>query len=186
MLSTLAGTNIPALTISYDIACQWCQNFIKCMLQFPPGMQLPPHVIDDIKYRIPKLHISSHGPSCQSNYSFNFSQYSARTDGEEPERLWAHMNPVSMSTREMGPGAWHDTLDDHAASWNWRKITNLGHSLLSKLELAIQMRKKHAESLSRFSERFPEHVVEKWERMIDEWHDDERKPNPYVEPTLGL
>jgi hypothetical protein len=47
----------------------------------------------------------------------------ARTDGEDPERWWAHINPVSMSTKEMGPGARLDTLDDHAAAWNWQKIT---------------------------------------------------------------
>ena len=50
----------------------------------------------------------------------------ARTDGEDPEHWWAHINPVSMSTKEMGPGARLDTLDDHAAAWNWWKITRFG------------------------------------------------------------
>ena len=54
----------------------------------------------------------------------------ARTDGEDPERWWAHINPVSMSTKEMGPGARLDTLDDHAGAWNWRKITGFGTCLV--------------------------------------------------------
>jgi hypothetical protein len=31
-----------------------------------------------------------------------------------------------MSTREMGPRYRHDTIDDHAAAWNWHKIMKLG------------------------------------------------------------
>ena len=54
----------------------------------------------------------------------------ARTDGEDPERWWAHINPVSMSTKEMGPGARLDTLDDHAGAWNWRKITGFGECFI--------------------------------------------------------
>jgi hypothetical protein len=127
VLSTLANTiSVRFLIISYDIACQWSRNFKKRITQFPSSMQLPPSVVDEIKYVIPKFHLNAHGQSCQTKYSLNFRRYSARTDGEEPERWWAHINPVSMSTREMGPGARHDTLDDHAAAWNWRKITGLG------------------------------------------------------------
>jgi Kyakuja-Dileera-Zisupton transposase len=127
VLSTLANSGpVPPLTISYDIACQWSRNFKNRIAQFPSTMQPPSSIIKSIKYVIPKFHLNAHGQSCQTKYSLNFLQHSARTDGEEPERWWAHINPVSMSTREMGPGARHDTLDDHAAAWNWRKITSLG------------------------------------------------------------
>ncbi|KAJ7761381.1 hypothetical protein B0H16DRAFT_1719547 [Mycena metata] len=34
-------------------------------------------------------------------------------DGEAVERVWANANPVASSTRDMGPGSRHDTLDDH-------------------------------------------------------------------------
>ncbi|KAG5635682.1 hypothetical protein H0H81_010420 [Sphagnurus paluster] len=36
-----------------------------------------------------------------------------RTDGEAPKRGWAAVNAVTSSTKEMGPGSRHDTLDDH-------------------------------------------------------------------------
>jgi len=49
----------------------------------------------------------------------------ARTNGEDPECWWAHINPVSMSIKEMGPGAWLDTLDDHAALGTGEKSLNL-------------------------------------------------------------
>ena len=105
VLSTLIGVIITSLMISYDIACQWSRNFKKRLPQFPSFMQLQPPMLDTIKYVIPKFHIYGHGSKCQTHFSLNFTKHSACTDGEEPERWWAHINPVSMSTKEMGPGA---------------------------------------------------------------------------------
>jgi hypothetical protein len=126
VLATLVGTLWTALTISYDIVCQWSRNFTKRIPQFPASMQPPGWLLDSIKYVIPKFHIYGHGMNCQLKFSLNFLRYSARTNGEEPERWWSHINPISMSTKEMGAGARHDTIDDHASAWNWRKITNFG------------------------------------------------------------
>ncbi|KAJ7617001.1 hypothetical protein DFH06DRAFT_1343063 [Mycena polygramma] len=44
------------------------------------------------------------------------------TDGEGPERGWALMNPLSGSTRGMGPGERHDTLDDHFAAEHFKRF----------------------------------------------------------------
>jgi len=89
-------------------------------------MRLSNNQLRSLRFAVPKFHISAHGLSCQSSFSFNYQPHMARTDGEDPERWWAHINPVSMSTKEMGPGARLDTLDDHAGAWNWRKITGFG------------------------------------------------------------
>jgi hypothetical protein len=126
VLSTLLTVIITSLTISYDIACQWSRNLKKQIPQFPSSMRIPSPTLDTIKFVIPKFHIYGHGEKCQTRFSLNFLLHSAHTDGEEPECWWAHINPVSMSTREMGPGARSDTIDDHVVAWNWRKITNLG------------------------------------------------------------
>lgn len=48
------------------------------------------------------------------------------TDAEGIERQWANLGPVATTTREMGPGYRHDTLDDHMGNWNWQKIVRLG------------------------------------------------------------
>jgi hypothetical protein len=122
-------------------------------------------------------------------------------NGEDPERWWAHINPVSMSTREMGPGSRTDTINDHALAWNWRKITNfgefdsilfrrvltvrIGNSLLSQLKKAIKMHAKHRELFNKFNATFPEDVVMKWEKMVKEWNVDSNKPNPYEEPVTS-
>jgi hypothetical protein len=126
VFSSLMGTTVRQLVFSYDIACQWSRNLSKRLPQLPESMRLNPEQLSGARYVIPKFHIYAHGLSCQSLFSLNFLPFMARTNGEEPERWWAHINPVSMSTKEMGPGARLDTLDDHAAAWNWRKITGMG------------------------------------------------------------
>jgi hypothetical protein len=126
VFSSLVGTLISFIIFSYDIVCQWSRNIQKRHRSLPFSVRLPENVLRSAKFVIPKFHIYGHGTQCQAKYSLNFLKYSARTNGEEPERWWAHINPVSMSTREMGPGSRHDTIDDHAAAWNWHKITGLG------------------------------------------------------------
>jgi hypothetical protein len=202
LLATLHGVIITLLMLSYDIACQWSRNFKKRIPQFPSFMQLPSTILDAIKFVIPKFHIYGHGTKCQTQFSLNFLKHSARTDGEEPERWWAHINPVSMSTREMGQGARHDTIDDHAAAWNWRKVTNLGshlcrhtrsdayswigNALHTQLQEAIRMKAKHNDIYKRFTAKISPDVVEKWTAMIDAWDLDQTKPNPYEDSHNGL
>jgi hypothetical protein len=202
VLSTLMDTKAASLTLSYDIACQWSRNLRKRVTQFPEKMQLQPSVLRTIKFVIPKFHIYGHGRQCQTRFSLNFLPYSARTNGEEPERWWAHINPISMSTREMTAGARHDTIDDHARSWNWHKITNLGvvaspligHRLIrhSGKTLAVQlcqaykMKVRHEELLEDFSAEFPPEVIQRWTKNIEAWNADPSNPNPYEDVESGM
>jgi hypothetical protein len=168
-------------------------------------MRLSTLLLDLIKYVIPKFHIYGHGRQCQTKFSLNYLPYSVRMNGEEPERWWAHINPVSMSTREMAARARHDTIDDHAGAWNWRKVTNLGSSCLEvvlsivpliawiclgtalavQLKEAHKMRSKHEELLQQFTEEFPLSVIAQWTNTIDAWNSDPSNPNPYEEVEIG-
>ena len=125
--SAVKATTGRRMVISYDIACQWYIHF------FTRCEGLPEHVKFDatspprqVEYVIPKFHIAAHGSKCQTRFSLNYRRYMGRTDGENIERGWAWMNPASLSTREMGPGARADTLDDQWCSWNFRIATRLG------------------------------------------------------------
>lgn len=123
--STLCGYDGPTVTVSYDIVCQWHINLLKRLADLPEDIRVK---IDKfiIKFVIPKFHISAHGDKCQSIFSLNLRRRMARTDGENIERGWAYMNPASLSTREMGPGARRDTLDCQWSGWNWRLLVRLG------------------------------------------------------------
>lgn len=113
------------LVISYDIACQWSRHFVSRCASLPPQIRFDPALMT-VEYVIPKFHIAAHGASCRSRYSLNFLRHMGQTDGENIERGWAWMNPASLSTREMGPGARADTLDDQWCSWNFRIMTRIG------------------------------------------------------------
>jgi hypothetical protein len=123
---SLIGTILQLLLFSYDIVCQWHRNLAKRLNQLPEFMRISLDQLKSARFVIPKFHIYGHGASCQTRYSLNFLPFMARIDGEDPERWWAHINPVSMSTKEMGPGARLDTIDDHARAWNWNKIIGFG------------------------------------------------------------
>lgn len=125
IVSTLVRVYLTLLLICYDIACQYHKKFFKRIGDhFPEEVQLDT-ARTKIQWAIPKKHIAVHGPN-HSQYSLNFLPGVGRTYGEGIESSWSHMNPVSMSTKEMGPAYRHEVLDDHWGSWNWAKIQNLG------------------------------------------------------------
>src|ERR1700748_2488564 len=80
----------------------------------------------EVGFGIPKFHLPAHGSKCWSLFSLNFLRGWARIDGEAIERVWAAINGVTTSTREMSPGARHDYLDDQWNAANFRKLVNLG------------------------------------------------------------
>jgi Kyakuja-Dileera-Zisupton transposase len=120
------GLNI---LLTYDIACQWKINFKLRMKEFPQSMQLQDGV--EVDTGIPKFHCPAHPEKCQVIHSLNIKPGVGRTDGEGIERNWSEINPIAPSTKEMGPGSYHDTLDDHFGHHNWRKYVNLGELDLS-------------------------------------------------------
>ncbi|KAG1809624.1 uncharacterized protein BJ212DRAFT_1448720 [Suillus subaureus] len=102
------------INISYDIVCQWHKRLWTWMETMPEYL-CPPHESSLICFFVPKFHIQAHVYKCHTNFSFNWLRYG-----------WSNINRVASSTKEMGPGTWRDTLDDHFSDWNWKKITALG------------------------------------------------------------
>jgi len=120
ILSTLAGIQLPRVVISYDIGCQWSKHFRRRMQEFPDDMKLDPNM--EIDVGVPSWHINGHGDNCRSDFYMGYMQGVGRTCGEEVETTWAQTNALGTSIREMGPGARHETLNDHWCGWNFRKI----------------------------------------------------------------
>lgn len=86
---------------------------------------------DDVKvaFLVPKFHLPAHVSKCQTAFSFNWTRWVGRTDGEAPERGWANINPLASSTKLMGPGSRRDTIDDHFGDFNWTKVVGMGERL---------------------------------------------------------
>lgn len=111
------------IVVSYDIACQWSIHLWERMLLYSPEWDFDSRTI---VFVVPKFHLPAHREKCITDLSFNFTPHVGRTDGEAVERGWAAVNPFASSTKEMGPGARRDFLDDVFGDHNWRKICQLG------------------------------------------------------------
>ena len=124
--SGLEDTAIKLFVVSYDIACQWFKNFYSRMSEaFPLSWRINTCDVDN-RFLVPKFHLPAHIEKCQQSFSFNYARFVGRTDGEAPERGWSDLNGLAYSTREMGPGARQDTIEDHLGDWNWKKIIAMG------------------------------------------------------------
>ncbi|KAF7972080.1 hypothetical protein HWV62_19161 [Athelia sp. TMB] len=188
VFSALFGLLICALTLSYDICCQWSKNLHKRVKQLPRTMQLAdPTLLPRAKKVLPKMHLHNHGKSCQLDFNLNFLRYSAQSDLEDPERFWSWENSASMSTREMTDGARYEVVSDHAGGYNWGKIITFGKytnsRLLKAIKVAVHMRLKSKVAFENFTKNFPPAAVADWTQLVTAWDKDKTKQNPYEEPT---
>ncbi|KAI0054472.1 hypothetical protein BV25DRAFT_1817015, partial [Artomyces pyxidatus] len=179
--SSMQGLKNSQLLVSYDIACQWSKNFWERTLDAPPGLQLDlPH--DAVDFAIPKFHLPAHHAPCQVPYSLNYKLGVGITDGEAPERNWAALNGAAYSTKEMGPGARHDTLDDHCGNANWRRVANMGASIVRRMKTAVLNATEHVEVFEDFTSHL---IVERaeqvrdWIRAVEDWDRGMGDENPY-------
>jgi hypothetical protein len=115
--------DVVMLNVSYNIACQWSKNIWDHMATYPCQMHVE-RGTKEFVFLVPKFHLPTHVTFCQVMYSHNLIKGVGHTDGEAPECGWANINPVATSTRKMGPGSHHDTLNDHFGDFNWKKVTN--------------------------------------------------------------
>lgn len=124
-ISSLAQNAPQCVIVSYDIACQWSKNLHTRVDTYPPHLTLDNH---RLCFLVPKWHLAAHRVECRTRFSFNFTPWVGRTDGEAPERGWAAANGLATSTKGMGPGFRRDTLDDHFGDYNWRKVVSMSKS----------------------------------------------------------
>ncbi|KAJ7739347.1 hypothetical protein B0H16DRAFT_1465303 [Mycena metata] len=182
---SIAGSELQRFFVSYDIACQWHKNIWSRMEDYSPEIHYLP-TGKFMSFLVPKFHLPAHIEACNLRFSFNLTRDVGQTDGEAPERGWANANPLASSTREMGPGARRDALDDHFNDWNYKKIITLGRVMLKKMEEAVpQMVEKKAalvemeRSLELAAGELEEGPVAAWTTMAEEWEEDPDSPNPF-------
>lgn len=123
--SAEATDDYVTIVVSYDIACQWSVHLWERIKAYPERLQVD-HKNKVFIFLVPKFHLPAHVEKCQTSYSFNLTVGVGRTDGEAPERGWSFINPLSSSTKEMGPASYRETIDDHFGDWNHKKVIGLG------------------------------------------------------------
>jgi len=171
------------------------------MAQFPKSMRIPDATQVDVA--IPGWHINGHGAKCQNNFNLGYMEGARRMVGEDIETTWAGTNPLAPSVREMGPAAWHDTLNDHWNGWNFQKIVGFhmhvflfsvsccspqfltGTLFLRRFNDAYKMSAKQTDIFNQLSVTFPPATVKKWESKITAWEANPKAHNPCAEPEGG-
>ncbi|KAF9461409.1 hypothetical protein BDZ94DRAFT_1221539 [Collybia nuda] len=175
---SLINSVLERIYISYDIVCQWSINLQKRMAALDHTFVIFNGKVF-IKFLVPKFHLPAHISKCRSSFSFNYTVGVGRTDGEAPERGWAEINPLAMSTKEMGPGSRRDILDAHFGDYNWRKIIGMGSTLIRKFTVATSDMVAHVLAHRGLELSLPRDTVTEWTAAVVAWEMDPSKPNPF-------
>ncbi|KAF7319241.1 CxC2 domain-containing protein [Mycena chlorophos] len=120
-----------------------------------------------------------------NKYNLNYVPGGGQTDAEGIERAWAGAARMAASTRQMGPGARSDLLDDYWSFWNWRKLIGLPSLLRRRLDNAEIERDRQLEAFESFSQQQAEHT-EEWRNMVLEHEEDGSKNDPYAPEVKGM
>lgn len=198
LFSTLIGVVLLCVMLSYDIACQHSKNIKTRMALYNKRLHVD---LKGMRYAVPKNHIAIHGLN-HSRWSFNYLRWVGRTCCEGIESCWGHMNPVSMSTKQMAPALRREVLDDHWV-WNWNKVVNMGEYtntiacaicsliagpyFLRLLKVAFKMHGKQTAVFEQYSHAFPSVTVKQWEKDIAAWEKDPFRngADPFEQPVVG-
>ncbi|KAJ7497825.1 hypothetical protein B0H11DRAFT_2276322 [Mycena galericulata] len=178
----LAGSEVSELYVSYDIACQWHKNIWERMKTFDEGVRFHRGRKYTV-FLIPKFHLPAHIEACNILFSFHLTRYVGMTDGEAPERGWAHLNPLATSTTEMGPGNRRDTINDVFNDWNHTKIIKLGGWAMKKISECVPELITCSVELEELEESLrnlgASEALEEWRKEVEAWEENADNPNPF-------
>lgn len=135
VLSSIKGEHLCHIVLTSDIGCQYSKKFLQRMKDFPAEMQINKDTI--VEFAVPSWHINAHGADCQADFGLGYRVGVGRTCGEEIEATWAGTNPLGPSTREMGSGARHETLNGQWGGLNFRRIIGL-RKFICLFEIIVQ------------------------------------------------
>jgi hypothetical protein len=188
LLSTLVAIQLLWLVISYDIACQYAIHFWKRMKELPAHMHLTLPK-ENVWWKVPNFHLPDHKPGCHTPYSFHWMPGAGMTHGETIEQNWAFSNGAAASTRRMGPGSRHATLEDIFGFHNYDRLlamrkptVSLSRSVLTtslidrvlpkRLATAIKDGTKHKGVFESFTAGLEEEMptaLDEWRSWVQRW-----------------
>ena len=109
--------------VEYDIACSWCINFHRRLLE-NEYLSVPEDLV--IIAAVGKFHLASHRGDCFAKYSLNFVKGAGQQDGEILETLWSSLNKAASSTHAMSKAHRQEVMDDHMRDSNQKKMVHIG------------------------------------------------------------
>ncbi|TRM56407.1 hypothetical protein BD626DRAFT_541333 [Schizophyllum amplum] len=188
LLSVIAVLGYAALTVSYDIGCQYMINFFDRMKKVPRALRRDQDALDII-FGLPVWHGGIHEEICRTRHSLKYHDGVGRTDGEAIERIWSLLNPMAWATKYMGAGARHDWLEDKVDSVNFGKLVGLGTSrslylLARRYIVATDELRVQVDSFRMICKAIEPEVLQRWKANLNAWKKDRSLPCPYTAPII--
>ncbi|KAJ7179732.1 hypothetical protein C8R46DRAFT_1160195 [Mycena filopes] len=193
LMSAIAAMAILALTISYDIACQWKKKLPDRNSKLDPSIQLD---LDktEVHCGLPVWHAASHEKECQDKNTLSFVPGVGKSDGEGVERFWSDVGPAAYHTKDMGLGSRADALEDKIQHHNKEKnlgqgvpdtcfahcllILCLGDALRRKLIVAVAERDRQVEAFREVSSTISRDLQHEWRAQIAAFLEERISPTP--------
>ncbi|KAJ7780811.1 hypothetical protein DFH07DRAFT_865230 [Mycena maculata] len=166
LFSALLNSIIFYLILSYDVACQYSKNFWTRMDSLPEPFRL---FIDRARvwFKVPNFHLPGHSP-----FSFHYMWGAGRTHGETIEQNWEFTNRAAASTKMMGIGTRHSTLEDLFGFHNWRRLVSWRGIFMKRMGENVKEGQIHRDTFNTFDQALRETVpemVEKWKAWVADW-----------------
>ncbi|KAJ6631085.1 hypothetical protein B0H10DRAFT_2207466 [Mycena sp. CBHHK59/15] len=132
-----------SLVGSYDSYCAYEVNQLKrAVLLFPEDTWLH-ELLETIEGQTPADHINGHGQDCQCFWQPVYFACRAHFHGETAEMLWAFLNPLGASTRQMTAGGRHDIISFVMDTWNMWKVLRQAELLAAERLDALKLFELH-------------------------------------------
>ncbi|KAJ7164225.1 hypothetical protein C8R46DRAFT_1220734 [Mycena filopes] len=152
------------LTISYDSWCSFVINLLKRARELFPEEEWLEAMLADSEGQIPADHINGHGKICQVIWQAVYFACRAHFHGETAEQIWAFLNPLGLSTRQMTGAARHDIINFVMHAWNVLKYLRHAERLAAERLDALRLFELHMAVVMHLSRQHPEDVGA-WSRM---------------------
>ncbi|KAF8144851.1 hypothetical protein K438DRAFT_1992412 [Mycena galopus ATCC 62051] len=154
-----------ARVFSYDSWCAYCINLLnRALEQFPTETWLH-EILELCEGQVAAAHINDHGPRCKAVWQAVYFGCRAHFHGESAERIWAFLNPLGLSTRQMNGGARHDTINFVVDAWNTSNVLRQAKLLSAERQDALDLYEQHLAVVKYLSQKNCDHVRD-WSRML--------------------
>ncbi|KAJ7932151.1 hypothetical protein B0H13DRAFT_2308001 [Mycena leptocephala] len=110
------------VNFSYDSWCSFVVNQVKRALALFPEEEWLHTLLACVEGQIPADHINGHGSDCKTTWQAVYFPCRAHFHGEMAEMIWAFLNPLGSSTRQMTGAARHDIINFVMQAWNTLKV----------------------------------------------------------------
>jgi hypothetical protein len=114
------------INFSYDSWCSFVVNQVKRALVLFPEEEWLHTLLACVEGQIPTDHINGHGSDCKTTWQAVYFGCRAHFHGETAEMIWAFLNPLGSSTRQMTGAARHDIINFVMHAWNTLKVLRAG------------------------------------------------------------